>query len=157
MPLYFAYGSNMSTPRLERRIGCVRVLGRARLDGYRHRFSKHGNDGTAKGNVEPSSGTAVWGVLYALDDDQLARLELFESGYRRVRFEVELDRGERLDAHSFEALAAVRGLVPTDAYLAHYRAGMREHQLPADYQRELLRSEGLQVDEPTDEPAAIDG
>ena len=58
MTPYFAYGSNMSTPRLVQRVGEVRVLGPARLEGYEHRFSKRGNDGSAKGNVDEQGSLA---------------------------------------------------------------------------------------------------
>lgn len=129
MIFYFAYGSNMSSPRLVQRVGPVRVLGRARLEGYRHSFSKRGNDGTAKGNVERAVGAAVQGVLYALEPAQLEHLRSFEGGYRQVEFEVLREDGERVRAASFEALALVRGLEPTPAYLEHYSAGMREHGL----------------------------
>lgn len=142
MTPYFAYGSNMSTLRLVQRVGEVGLLGPARLEGYEHRFSKRGNDGSAKGNVERVEGALVWGVLYELDAEQLVRLRGFESGYRQVRFSVSLGAAP-VHAVSFEALAIVRGLEPTQAYLSHYLEGMREHQLPPDYQRALFAREGL--------------
>ena len=147
MTPYFAYGSNMSTPRLVQRVGEVRVLGPARLEGYEHRFSKRGNDGTAKGNVERVEGAVVWGVLYELERDQLARLRGFESGYRQVDFSISFDAAP-VHAVSFEALAIVRGLEPTRAYLSHYLEGMREHQLPPDYRRRLFAREGLSPRDP---------
>ncbi len=145
--LYFAYGSNMSSPRLIARVGALRVLGLAELEGYRHRFSKRGKDGTGKGNVEPEAGARVRGVLYALEPAQLERLRGFESGYREVEFELEFGFGpqvsrgptRRWPAVSFEALAVVRGLEPTPAYLEHYRAGMREHAMPLDYRAQVLK------------------
>ena len=106
---YFAYGSNMSTPRLERRIGPVRCHGRAWLDDYCHRFSKRGNDGTAKDNVERASGARVWGVVYELALPQLEILRGFETGYRALEVGVTLDghASVAVRAASFEAIAAV--------------------------------------------------
>ena len=137
MTPYFAYGSNMSTPRLEQRVGPVRVLGRAWLDHYCHRFSKHGNDGTAKGNVEPDPGQHVWGVLFELESAQLECLRGFESGYRMVHFELTLEH-RPVHAATFEALNVVRELAPSDTYIRHYIAGMREHAIPSHYRAALL-------------------
>lgn len=137
---YFAYGSNMSKPRLERRIGTVHCHGRARLDDYCHRFSKRGRDGSAKGNVERAAGARVWGVLYELEPPQLEVLAGFETGYRAVDLSVTLDARSKLAvrAASFEAIAAVRGLEPTPEYLRHYLAGFHEHDLPASYRAALF-------------------
>lgn len=138
MPHYFAYGSNLSRARLEARVGAVRVVGRAQLEAYRHRFSKLGRDGTAKGNIEQNRDTAVWGVIYDLDGAQHERLIEFESGYRQSTLEVRNDRGELIRITSFEANKIISGILPTAEYLAHYVNGMREHRLPAKYQAEVL-------------------
>jgi len=138
---YFAYGSNMSSARLERRVGRVRCVGRGWLDDYCHQFSKHGTDGTAKGNVEPARGERVWGVIYELDPDQLDVLATFETGYRPASYTVQPhdDPAAAVRAASFEALAVVRGIQPSPAYLHHYLAGLREHDIPRDYQRAILQ------------------
>lgn len=130
--LYFAYGSNMSRARLEQRVGEVGVVGRARLDDHRHRFSKLGQDGTGKGNIELAEGNAVWGVVYELDVAQWEVLAPFEIGYRPLALDVWATRA-RLSARSFVAERIVIGLQPTVEYVEHYRIGMREHQLPEDY------------------------
>lgn len=138
VPHYFAYGSNMSRARLEDRVGSVRDLGRARLNAYRHGFSKLGSDGTGKGNIERPQpdrldGEQVWGVLYEIDERQLERLHDFEFGYRSRALEIRLDAGRRLSTVSYEALEPKPGLVPTPEYLEHYRQGMLEHGIPAGY------------------------
>lgn len=138
MPRYFAYGSNMSRARLELRVGRVGLLGRAKLDAHRHRFSKLGVDGTGKGNVEVHDAASVWGVAYELDDAQLARLTQFEFGYRMCALNIELDAHGTLDALSYQALTVVDGLAPTPAYLEHYLIGMREHELPVRYREQVL-------------------
>lgn len=142
MPLYFTYGSNMHSARIERRVGAVRDLGRGRLAGYRHRFNKHGRDGTAKGNIVAEPGSEVQGVLYELTDAQLERLAELEGGYRRVLREVEhLGTGEMIAVVTFEAIAPVEGLRPNAVYLSFYEQGMVEHDLPVDY-RERILAEG---------------
>lgn len=130
--LYFAYGSNMSRARLVQRVGEVGVVGRARLDDHRHRFSKLGLDGTGKGNIELAEGNAVWGVVYELDVAQWELLTPFETGYRSLALDVWVARA-RLSASSFVAKRIVSGLQPTREYVDHYCIGMREHQLPEHY------------------------
>lgn len=128
----------MSRARLEQRVGRTTVLGVTRLEGYRHRFSKLGNDGTGKGNIEAHAGEAVWGVVYDLDDRQFARLTQFEFGYGQTSLDVPLRAGELIRVASFEAHAIVPGLTPTAAYLEHYVIGMREHDIPRDYRLRVL-------------------
>lgn len=144
MPSYFAYGSNMSRLRLEQRVGLVQVLGCGRLDGHHHRFSKLGRDGTGKGNIEPREDASVWGVLYELGDDQLARLTEFEFGYRPAILTVALaaDPGRAVRASSFSALNVVDALEPTIEYIEHYLIGMAEHGIPDHYRQELLDALG---------------
>jgi len=140
MHLYFAYGSNMARARLEQRVGTVEVLGRGWLDAHRHRFSKLGADGTGKGNIEAHAGASVWGVVYRLAPQQLERLGEHEPGYRAIELELLLvDAGrEVVRAVSYQALRVVEMLQPTDAYVQHYLAGMREHGLPDAYCAAIL-------------------
>jgi len=137
MPLYFAYGSNLSSTRLRERLGAVDIVGVALLPDYRHCFDKHGADGTAKGNVVAAVGARVLGVVYEVDLDQLSRLAVIEGGYRQMDVRVSVSDAAVV-AVSFEALVRVHDLEPTADYLEHYRRGFVEHDFPEDYRRELL-------------------
>lgn len=137
MRLYFAYGSNMSSARLRRRVGEVDIVGIGTLHGYVHRFDKRGADGSAKGNIVVAPGQRVLGVLYRIDVRQLETLSVYEGGYRRVELRVHHHAGE-VDAVSFAAIAPVAGLAPAADYLRHYRRGLREHGMPDAYVREVL-------------------
>ncbi len=129
----------MSSARLIERVGDVGVRGVAVLSDYQHRFSKLGSDGTAKGNIEPAPGNRTFGVLYHLSRSQLERLTGFEGGYRRARFHVSLHiESDLLLAHSFVAMRTVEGVAPDETYLDHYRAGIIEHGIDANYLREML-------------------
>lgn len=130
--VYFAYGSNMSSPRLIARVGAVDVLGPAWLSDHEHRFSKLGRDGTGKGNVEPRVGSVVHGVAYGLTEVQLVRLAEFEGGYRQVELGVEIG-GVRRAAATFVALRPGHAPPPSPEYVAHYRRGILEHDLPRAY------------------------
>ena len=140
--LYFAYGSNMSSARLVARVGDVESRGAARLPEHQHRFSKLGTDGTGKGNVEPVPREVVHGALYSLLPPQIARLAQFETGYRMVELDV-WHRDTLSRVVTFVALRPVEPLRPSDEYLAHYRRGMAEHELPDDYVRHVLASAAL--------------
>jgi hypothetical protein len=134
----------MSRLRLEQRVGVVQVLGRARLEGHRHRFSKLGRDGTGKGNIESWLDVSVWGVVYELELDQVTRQEVFESGYRRTVVAVALASGHSggdggaVRAMTFVASNIVEGLEPSAEYIEHYRVGMVEHGIPLAYQQSLF-------------------
>jgi hypothetical protein len=134
---YFAFGSNMSRRRLEDRVGDVVVWGRGTVHGYRHRFDKLGFDGTAKGNIEPSSGHEVVGVLYRLTRSQVDTLEAFEGGYARTRIVAIDGRGRRIDAVTFVAVAPGCDVSPSPVYLDHYARGLLEHGLPLAYLDQL--------------------
>ena len=139
MPHYFAFGSNMHRLRLERRVGPVVDHGCAMLADHLHGFCKRGTDGSGKGNIQPRIGCQVHGVLYEVSDAQLEVLATYEPGYARVELTAHA-RGEAIVVVSFRADMWVPGLAPTEQYLEHYRRGMREHDLPAAYVREVLAS-----------------
>ena len=139
--LYFAFGSNMSRARLQARVGDVADLGHAMLRDHRHRFNKLGRDGTGKGNVEPCAGGIVHGVLYQLSITQLQHLETFEGGYFRTEVRVFPRVEPAVQAATFFALDPREDLRPSETYVEHYRRGILEHALPADYFTALLEAE----------------
>lgn len=134
--LHFAYGSNMSTARLEKRIGPVRQRGIAKLEGHEIRFNKKSDDLSGKTNIGASQGSVVWGVLYELTPPQLEKLAKIEKGYAEQEVSVHVgDMQSR--ARTFVAKKSTPGLRPTRDYLNHMIVGAREHQLPAEYIRML--------------------
>jgi hypothetical protein len=123
----------MCRDRLEKRVGPVVDHGAATLGGYTHRFSKPGNDGTAKGNIEVADGGRVRGVIYGLTAAQVESLSEFEGGYRRIQVVAALGASE------VEAVAVVR---PTAAYLGYYRRGIEEHGIELAYYESLVEELG---------------
>ncbi len=138
MSCYFAYGSNMSSTRLTSRVGALRIVGVARLQGFQHRFNKRGNDGTAKGNVEVCADSSVVGVAYELEEAQLAILDAIEAGYRRDRLQVRLEAGGICEVLCYRAVLLGDGLEPTHSYLEHYVVGAAEHGISRQYLRAIL-------------------
>ena len=62
----FAYGSNMDSARLRKRVGDCTALGVATLPRHRLRFHKHSEDTTGKCNAHftGEDGDTVIGVLF---------------------------------------------------------------------------------------------
>ena len=138
VPIYFAYGSNLSQQRLQRRVGPVATIGRALLADHRHAFSKPGLDGTGKGNVAPAVGWFVHGAAYLVSDAQLDVLDVFEGGYRRAGVSVRIEAALH-EAVTFIALAPREDApAPSRVYLHHYRIGFAEHGIDPLYARAVL-------------------
>ena len=85
IPLYyFAYGSNMNWPQMQRRCPSAQFVCVARLANYEFGITRHSrlrNCGTA--NVFPAEGQEVCGIVYEVTDADLVTLDTFEDGYRR--------------------------------------------------------------------------
>ena len=89
-----------------------------------------GRDGTAKANVEASSGDEVWGVVYELSEDALETLDGFEGGYRREPRHVIDSSGSTWLCQLYLSDKTDSGLRPSRAYRDRMVRGAREHGLP---------------------------
>lgn len=136
--LYFAYGSNMSLPRLLARLPRVDSLGRASLSEHQFRYHKRGVDGSAKadalytGRVEDR----VHGVLYRLADGDRVLLDQIEDagvGYEAKPVSVMIAGGNMVEAYTYVALHIDRSLRPFDWYYQHVLHGAQDAALPAEY------------------------
>lgn len=136
---YFAYGSNLLLPRLERRVGGVVFAGRACLPNWVFCMNKRSADGTAKANVQRSPGDEVWGVLYELTEEQLDRLSYYEANYDRLEVHVTTEEGEELAAVTFSSNRLTDTTAVDPEYLATLIEGARAHGLP-DHVVVLLES-----------------
>lgn len=97
--LYFAYGSNLDEGQMRARCPSAVVVGAAVLPnhelafgGFSHRW------GGAVASVVRARGARVEGLLYALDDGEVAHLDRFEGhpfAYERVARFVVVDGGRR--------------------------------------------------------------
>jgi len=136
----FAYGSNLDTQQVRRRLGRVPLARVACLKGWRLAFNKGGDPVYA--NIVPAPGEEVWGVLYECTAEELARMDRFEgvpSGhYRRVPVMVTAG-GDEIRAEAYVACEdrVVAEQSPPKAYAARILNGAREHGLPDEYVRKL--------------------
>lgn len=140
--LYFAYGSNMLTARLQARCPSAKVKGVATAGNYSLAFFKRGQDGSGKATLvlDTRVGQRIVGVMFELDERELSQLDRFEGtgkGYDRVeRFRVRTgDETGKLEAFTYIASDGFLDpdLKPYDWYLRLVVAGAREHALPGEY------------------------
>ncbi len=133
---YFAYGSNLNWPQMQRRCPSAKFVCTAHLSDHQFGITRHSrlrNCGTA--NVFPVRGQAVWGAVYDVIDNELIVMDSFEDGYRRKILPV-IPVGE--GATQISALvyvAAIETNVPLAS--AEYKRlileGARHWQLPQSY------------------------
>ncbi|MBY5991927.1 gamma-glutamylcyclotransferase family protein [Ferrimonas balearica] len=136
--LYFAYGSNLSLPRLHRRCPEALPLGRAHLADHRLTFDKVGQDGSGKCDCPPCPNGRLWGALYRMDSAALGRLDVIEGeDYRRIEREVVLEGEGRVLAWCYQARVTQAGLAPFPWYRTHVLLGARQLGLPGAYLAQL--------------------
>ncbi len=132
--LYFAYGSNMSTARMQERVSGARAIGRARLLGMRLVFNKLSTiDGSAKANLAASPGDVVWGVLFEIDPAKWSALDKSEGGYDRIAMEVVDDTDHVVLAQTYVSAQLTDDPRPTEPYRRLIVESALEHGLPEDY------------------------
>jgi len=133
--LYFAYGSNMLTCRLEERVGKVKFLGTGALRDYKLVFNKLSKDNSGKANIIESSGAAVSGVIFSLSEDQFKKLDKNEgNGYERRMTSVLFNEQQIITSIYFAKSEFVKNnLKPTNDYLDLIICGAKEHKLNAEY------------------------
>lgn len=142
---HFAYGSNLSSPRLRARCPSAKPLAVGFVRGRQLRFHKVGRDGTAKADAYWTGcpDDVVWGVIYRCRLDDRAELDRCESlgvGYEESVVEVQV--GDNVwTTFLYQAMAhrIDTSMGPADWYLAHVVAGAKEHGFPEPY-RQMIDS-----------------
>jgi Uncharacterized conserved protein len=148
MSKYFAYGSNMATRLMTETCPDHRLLGRARLDGYRLAFTRRSiKTGTGVADIVPDPNATVWGALYEVNEDCIARLDRKEGqpwAYARTDVTVHLNSGERHAAFTYVVSEPEADEVhPSKLYLDSIIEGAREHSLPEAYVASLVSTRNL--------------
>jgi gamma-glutamylcyclotransferase (GGCT)/AIG2-like uncharacterized protein YtfP len=127
--LYFAYGSNLTSSRLLRRVPSAAARGIARVDGFVLRLDKLGTDGSAKANLHRVPHGEVWGAVYALDSAHWPDLDACERDYARI--EIEVWQGDLLvPVQTYRSDRLTADPVPFAWYTQLMLDGAREHGLP---------------------------
>ncbi|MBZ2168144.1 gamma-glutamylcyclotransferase family protein [Marinobacter sp. F4216] len=136
---YFAYGSNMSLPRLKQRVPSAQRIGMFTLVEHSLRFHKHSKiDGSAKcdalftGNPDDS----VIGAVFDILEHEKGRLDLVEGlgfGYQEKQVTVTDAQGYSLEAFTYYATSTDSSLLPHSWYVHHVVQGAIETGVPAAY------------------------
>jgi gamma-glutamylcyclotransferase (GGCT)/AIG2-like uncharacterized protein YtfP len=142
---YFAYGSNMNWPQMQRRCPSARFVCVARLANYQFGITRHSrlrDCGTA--NVFLADGNEVWGTVYEVSEADLAILDGFEDGYRREILPVCAFANGKQPLNALVYIAEIENDVPRPS--AEYKRlildGAKHWDLPAAY---LSMLEKIQV------------
>ena len=133
---YFAYGSNMSSKRLQKRINAVKI-GNGKLLNYQLRFHKISKDGTGKCNIflTNNANDYVCGVIFEIDDNDKQKLDRIEGkgyGYDSITIDIELGK-KIIQADSYIATSIDETLKPFDWYKNHVLYGAKENDLESEY------------------------
>ncbi len=136
---YFAYGSNMSLPRLRERAPSAERIGIFTLAEHSLRFHKVGSrDGSGKcdalftGNPDDH----VIGALFEISDGEkkaLDRVEGLGFGYQEKTVSVSDSQGNIFEAVTYYATNTDPSLLPYSWYLHHVLYGAKETKVPAGY------------------------
>lgn len=134
---YFAYGSNMSQPRLTARAPSAQRIGAATLRDHVlacHKIST--NDGSGKCDIVACRGSVVLGVLFRIDRSDKRALDHIEgvgTGYREAAVRVLDTRGRPVDAFTYFATLTDPAMKPFTWYRRHVVEGARQARLPTEY------------------------
>lgn len=158
--LVFAYGSNLNPDLMRERCPGHRVVGLAAAHDHRLgflRWSDNWQGGVA--SLVPAHGRTVWGIVYELDDPDLATLDRIEGWrgpgdqhnvYDREVVTVELRRPDdgsvprRVRALAYLARPS-NPSPPSRRYLDAVLDGARHHHLPEEYIEELSAIETAEI------------
>ncbi len=146
--LYFAYGSNMNWPQMQRRCPSARFITVARLKDYRLAFPlKSKSRGCGAAGALPDLGQMVWGVVYEIDDREIESLDQAEdyvpgregNNYRREERLVYpgIDGEEPSKASLYFPEEEADPPLPSAAYKRLIIEGATFWGLPEDYVRGL--------------------
>jgi gamma-glutamylcyclotransferase len=136
----FAYGSNLDSERMRRRVPSAELVGVTELPLHTLQFNKRSSkDGTAKANafLTESASDTVEGVLYRTDAAGLAALDRIEGrgyGYERHAMPFSVVEGGQIRMYQASIYIAEEShvdhaLLPAEWYLAHVIRGAKEHGL----------------------------
>jgi gamma-glutamylcyclotransferase (GGCT)/AIG2-like uncharacterized protein YtfP len=148
---YFAYGSNMCTGQLRRRVPSGKPVFVARLQAHRLRFHKKSTDGSGKADAEYTGNHAdlVWGVVFEIESDQkpdLDRAEGLGQGYEEKQITPKDCADQSYQAWMYFASESHKtaGLRPYSWYLRFVVEGAKQHALPPDYLAFLAQVESVE-------------
>ncbi len=133
---YFAYGSNLNWPQMQRRCPSSQFVTIAKLPGYEFGITRHSrlrDCGTA--NVYPVAGKEAWGAVYEVSDADLVVMDSFEDGYHREILSVYAPGNISQALQVLVYVADIESNVPPSnpEYKRLILEGARHWNMPASY------------------------
>ncbi|HWQ40538.1 MAG TPA: gamma-glutamylcyclotransferase family protein [Desulfosporosinus sp.] len=138
---YFAYGADMNSAQIKQRCSSPKVLGIARLPGYKVEFYGYSAlwDG-AQETVVPDLQSEVWGVLYELQFHDCESLDTYQDArvngmgaYFHYPVDVITMDQETIASIIYKKDVLEEAKLPSTEYLDFIVQGAKEHGLPAEY------------------------
>ncbi|MCW4186629.1 MAG: gamma-glutamylcyclotransferase [Candidatus Thiodiazotropha lotti] len=146
--LYFAYGSNMSSRRLIKRVPSARFRFTATLEAHDLRFHKISRDGSAKCDAletrDPEQ--RIIGVVFEIAQAEKAELDRHEglgNGYEEKQVTLVTGSGDSISAFTYYATHIDSLLKPYSWYKHHVLSGAREHRFSTTYIDRIERIESI--------------
>ncbi len=135
---YFAFGSNLSSPRLLERLPEAVVQGVATLTRHRLCWRKNDRGQSGKCDIEHTGyvDDIVYGVIYRMTHDDKRELDIYETagfGYDDKHVEVTMVDGDSIAAFTYFALDIDHSQQPFHWYKEHVLRGALEHDFPSYY------------------------
>ena len=149
--LYFAFGSNLCSERLQKSIPDLKnpdsLFGLGKVEGRRLHFarvSKTWKGGSA--TMKPDENSFVWGALWKVTTDDIKALDIQEGVhngiYCRVRSPEDITvvdiNGKTVNCFTYLMNDKFEESLPSPHYLHVIRSGASQINLPKSYQDEIL-------------------
>ena len=122
---YFAYGSNLDLPQMEKRCPTSELISKGSLSDYRLTFNTYSTGwGGGVADVIQDKGSNVWGLVFKLSDMDLERLDRYEgyhknqaSLYKRWQTIINTPKGHISDVWVYTVVEKQKFVQPTLEYL----------------------------------------
>ena len=137
MALYFAYASNLDKKQMKKRCPGYEFKGTAYLPGYTIAFTRCSDKrhGGVADVVKSFNDEVVWGAVYDLSDEDIARLdycERYPNAYRKEMVRVVTPENNRLEVFTY--VANKQGIfLPHKKYREQIISGAENVGLPSEY------------------------
>jgi hypothetical protein len=133
---FFAYGDRMSPERMAESVPEARIVGPARLPGFRLAFNVSSRAwGGGGANAVPDPAASMWGVLWDLGEEDPSSFDSFRgdeaTAHGLIEVTVEGPDG-RVTARTLCVGSSERFVRPTERHVAMLRANAERQGLPEE-------------------------
>jgi len=146
---YFTYGSNLDWEQMKDRCPSASFFCKALLENYKLAFTRRSfNRGCGVADIIESKGAIVWGVVYALNEDELEVLDEYEgchpekkkSAYirKKVTVFIDGDKSNPITVFTYQVQEPSEDHIPpSHEYLQQIISGAQFWGIDIEYIEEL--------------------